>query len=249
MKVLCPHCERLVELERFRVEGAAVVVSCPRCAAETRLEAPGLAAPATAAASAPGAARSSVPPPVMPGPRVSLASDPQASNVVMLRTSAHEAVERAAVAAEERPFSVPEGLCPKCLVARTTQDACPQCGLVFAQFDEAAVLPPKWLRDEWLATLRDWGSDARHEQLRQRALQGGGLAAIGRLYRLRLAWSPGDPWAETGRTEVLRLAAASLALQSSEGGEPQRKAVVVGAFVVVAVLLLALLGRVLAAQG
>ncbi len=46
MKLLCPACERLVELERFRVEGDALVLTCGKCGAESRVT-PDAAGPAT----------------------------------------------------------------------------------------------------------------------------------------------------------------------------------------------------------
>ena len=40
MKVLCPSCERLVELVDLRVEKGALVARCPACGAEQRQELP-----------------------------------------------------------------------------------------------------------------------------------------------------------------------------------------------------------------
>ncbi|MEW5738668.1 MAG: hypothetical protein AB1938_07055 [Myxococcota bacterium] len=37
MKVLCPQCERMVDLERFRVEGGVLHVTCVRCGADTEV--------------------------------------------------------------------------------------------------------------------------------------------------------------------------------------------------------------------
>jgi ribosomal protein L37AE/L43A len=37
VKVLCPHCERLVELKEFRVENEALIVSCEACRAQTTI--------------------------------------------------------------------------------------------------------------------------------------------------------------------------------------------------------------------
>jgi hypothetical protein len=144
--------------------------------------------------------------PVSP-PRVSLASSPTASNVVMLRTATVEAVELAAQSANENPFAVPEGHCPKCIARRDGSPSCPQCGLDFLHFRQALVAPPAWLEQAWVELLRDWGNEKRHESLRMRAQQEDALTALGRLYRLRLAANPNDPIAEHGRSEVLRLAA------------------------------------------
>jgi hypothetical protein len=64
--------------------------------------------------------------------------------------------------------------------------------------------------------LRDWGNDARHERLRHEASARGALPELARLYRLRLASSPEDPWAVAGREEVLRLAQAAVTANRTE---------------------------------
>jgi len=213
----------MVELERFRLEGATLHVTCGRCGQETAVTSvlaaaaaaaatPGVSPPASAPPVAPRAEPSPSRPPSQP-PRVGLASSPTASNVVMLRTATVEAVERAGLAADGDPFEVPAGLCPKCLARRAEGPACPQCGVVFHAFQPDNLSPPEWLREAWRALLRDWGNDDAHEALRLRAQQEGALTLLGRLYRLRLAVEPTDPIAEKGRLDVLRLASAPMSLR------------------------------------
>ena len=236
VKFLCPDCERLISLEVFRVEGPALVVTCQKCGAQSRAE------------SLPSAASRPARPVTLP-PRFSLESTQGSSNVVVLRTAGHEATQKAARAADEGPFVLPEGVCPKCIAPRATTPSCPYCGILFESFDEATVLPPKWLRDEWVEVLRDWGNDAKHSQLRRTAQQSDALAAVGRLYRLRQAFVPEDPVAEEGRADVLRLAAAAISLRSAPDMEEQhrrKKVVLVSAVLVftflVSIVLLQLLG-------
>lgn len=184
MKALCPKCDRLVALEHFRLEGRTLVVTCSKCGAETAVDGRPLSAP----------------------PRVSLASTEGASNVVVLRTQAADAVLLAAQAADENPLAIPEGLCAKCLAPRTAAPACPQCGSTHAQFDVRTVEPPGWLMKEWLDVLQNWSDEDKHTHVLRSARQGDALACLGRLYRLRQAFVPEDPVARKGVSDVLRLA-------------------------------------------
>jgi hypothetical protein len=222
----------LITLEVFRVDGPALIITCTKCGAESRVE----NVPAAAAVSAPAR-------PVSHPPRVSLESTPGASNVVVLRTAGHEATQKAARAADEGPFALPEGVCPKCIAPRASTPSCPHCGIMFESFDEATVLPPKWLRDEWVEVLRDWGNEAKHGQLRRKAQQADGLAAVGRLYRLRQAFVPEDPVAAEGRADVLRLAAAAISFrpEPEDAGERSKKILLISAALVFTFLMAVLL--------
>lgn len=216
VKVLCPQCERLLELETFRVDGAALIITCTRCGVESRVQS--VAAAASQASSSGGSVRAPSHP-----PRVSLASTDGSSNVVVLRTVSHEATQKAAKAADEGPFVVPEGVCPKCIAPRSPTSSCPQCGILYESFDEAAVLLPKWLREEWVELLRDWANESKHSQLRRKAQQVDALAALGRLYRVRQAFVPEDPVAEEGRADVLRLAAVAISFRPAKDDETERR--------------------------
>lgn len=233
MKVLCPQCERLIALEQFRLDGSALIITCTRCQAQTRVEAARVMESAVAAP-APLPSR-----PVSAPPRVSLASTEGGSNVVVLRTAGHEAVQKAALAADEGPFAIPEGVCPKCIAKRGETPSCAHCGIHFENVDEAMLLPPKWLRDDWVELLRDWGNDTKHGHLRRKAQQAESLAALGRLYRLRQAVVPEDPVAELGRSEVLRMAAVAISFRPASGdeGDQRRKVILIGSFVVLTALL------------
>ncbi len=251
VKVLCPACSRLLPLERYTLDEGALVVTCTGCGEATRVSAHGAhrqAAAGAGDAAGPGlpeaVPRASVPmgAPTLAPPRVSLASTPGSSNVVVLRTAGHDAVQKAAAAADEGPFLVPEGVCPKCLAQRAERPTCPHCGIEFARFEEASVLPPTWLKDAWVALLRDWGDDAAHAQLRRKAQQADALPSIGRLYRIRQAWVPEDPIAEEGRADILRLAAMSIGFRPSTESAELRRKVAVGAVVVMCLVLLIILG-------
>jgi hypothetical protein len=187
VKFLCSHCDRLVALERFSLDGSTLVVTCGVCGEQNRSTSvtPPIGAPAVTAAGA-------VPPAGAP---------------VALRTPVVEAIARAAASAKDNPFAVPDGHCPKCLTRRMPDVlACPSCGMSFGQAVPEAFDPSDWLKGEWLALLSSWGEDGRHERLRAEAMNKGELAPLGRLYRLRLASFPEDPYAVRGRDEVLRLA-------------------------------------------
>ena len=233
MKVLCPQCERLGELERFRLEGTTLVVSCLKCGAEHRVEAENAQVAVQSSPSPVPSPRPSSPP---PAPRsLSLASAPHASNVVMLRTSGNDAVERAARAAKGDPFEVPAELCPKCIAPRPAGAAsCPQCGLAFAQFSPSTVAPSEWLAESWRVLLLTWGEDAKHDELRVEALQREELVSLGRLYRLRLAAMPEDPFAQRGREEVLKMVTAPVSHRAPRKEEAETSKVKL----VLAVLLL-----------
>lgn len=235
MKTLCPHCERLLPVSQFRVEGAVLVVTCSACGAEARSEEP-------RALAAPGAVSFSAP------PRVSLASVDGASNVVVLRTAGHEAIAKAALAAEAaEPFLPPETVCPRCISPRGDTPECAHCGVRFEGYDEALANPPRWLREEWLGLLRDWGNEAKHAQVRRKAQQLESLAAVGRLYRLRLVAVPEDPIAAQGREDVLRLAAVPMSYGAPDDSIERRRRIVtivgVGVMLLLALLTLWVMAR------
>lgn len=241
MKVLCPACERLAPLEQYALVDGALVVTCTRCGVATRVSAERAEVSPVPAVATAGGEVATAPRPTMPSgapslapPRVSLASSPGASNVVVLRTAGHEAVQKAAQAADEGPFKVPEGVCPKCLATRAAErDTCPHCGIEFARFEEATALPPQWLKDAWVELLRDWGNEKLHGQLRRKAQQADALPSIGRLYRIRQAWVPEDPIAEEGRADILRLASMNIAFRAPQGDDDRRRKLVIGGAAVV----------------
>lgn len=218
MKVVCAHCDRVIEVNAVRVLGNTAFIGCSKCGVESALaittEAlPPLAETPKAAPPLPMSSRKT------PGPRaLVLASSAEASNVVMLRAPQAAAIDAARALAEKDPFAVPAGLCPKCLTKRPGHaEACPTCGLTFAAIG-IDVGPPEQLASSWKELLRDWGNEGLHALVRQWAIDHGELPALARLYRLRLAQMPEDPLAQRGRDEVM--AAASALPQSARDQRP-----------------------------
>jgi hypothetical protein len=239
VKAVCPSCERLIDVTAVKVVADTAFIGCPKCGVESAL-------PVTTAALPPlsDTPRAAPPMPVLsrktPGPRaLVLASSAEASNVVMLRAPTTAAVESArAMAEDDAGLLVPDGYCPKCLSKRqATALACSTCGLVFTNIDRSALAPPAWLASMWKELLLAWDDEARHAALRRLAMERADLPALGRLYRLRLAHMPDDPWAQRGRDEVF--AAASSAMLQRPGDAPATSPanLVVKAIVVVASLL------------
>lgn len=225
VKILCTSCERLAPPARFRLDGAALVLTCARCDAELRVDA---SAPAAVVEAVPAGV--TVGPTPAPLPRVipsapvrsslALASSAEASNVVALRTAPDVSVERALAAADGDPFTAPAGHCPKCVTPRAeAASACPACGLTFASVDVATLRPPDWLASRWREVLRAWGSDLTHDRLRAEAVARGGLVELGRLYRIRLAEVPDDPYAKRAREELLRQASVPIAFRAAQSGD------------------------------
>ncbi len=192
MKYVCPGCDRLVEVSAFRIDAGTLVLRCLRCGEESR------AGPDSAPFAAPVAA---------PPPRPASAAGP---NVVQLRPGTSEGIRLAAEVAESGdPFGVPPGRCPKCVAPRPeSAQSCPSCGLTYDLYEPEALVPTPGLADRWTGLLAEWGDAGLHEQLVREAVARGELAAVGRLYRLRLAACPEDPIAMHGRDEVVRLATA-----------------------------------------
>jgi hypothetical protein len=189
MKYLCDACQRLVEARSFRVESGALVVSCPTCGQDSRT------GPAPAL------------PPEAPLARPQLASTLAGSNVVELRASNRDAIERARAISTDGPFAVPEGRCPKCISPRLAEArSCKGCGADFSLISPEMLMPSQWMQDGWTALLQRWGELDQHDALVVAALGKGELPALGRLYRLYLARVPEDPLARRGREEVVRRA-------------------------------------------
>ncbi len=221
MKFLCSSCNRLLEVERFRVEGAVLILSCSECGGESR------------AIGTSGNTRTATAPATVTPIRPALAPA--------------EPITPAPIVSADKAFEVPDGHCPKCISRRTPDaPACPTCGLVFASSEPHTFAPSEWLKNEWLLLLQEWGNETRHEELRTAAMAKGELAETGRLYRLRLADQPQDPVAVRGRDEVLRLAVLpSLQLQQrAKGGEtevPRWKYIALSAVIVACLVAIYLL--------
>jgi hypothetical protein len=207
VKFLCTHCDRLVEMERFALDGSSLVVTCPACGGESRAASAASPAAPEPPDAAPADAAPLPAPSAAPSPPPKRAAAPAQASVVSLRTPTVEAIARAATSAKQKPFEVPSGYCPKCLSKRGADAlACPNCGLTFAGAAAESFAPSEWLQGQWLRLLAGWGDEKLHESVRAQTMNHGELAPLGRLYRLRLADFPTDPYAIRGRDEVLRLA-------------------------------------------
>jgi hypothetical protein len=209
VKYVCDACERLVETRAFRVDAGALVLTCPTCGQESRTG----ATPAMPA-----------PPPAAPlaAPRPQLASTAAGSNVVELRASNRESTERARAIANESPFAVPEGHCPKCISPRAPDaKACRSCGADFSLLSPDLMMPSPWLQQSWVGLLQRWGELDQHDALVVEALSRGEMPALGRLYRLFLARVPADPLALRGREEVVRRASVPAVNFAPARGTPE----------------------------
>ncbi len=232
MKAVCPSCERMIDVTAVKVVGADAFVGCPKCGVESSLpittgELPPLTETPRAAPPMPMSSRKT------PGPRaLVLASSAEASNVVMLRAPTAAAVESARLFAEQDPFEVPDGLCPKCISKRDdTALACHTCGLIFANAPDQGLQPPQDLAAMWRELLRDWGDERRHATIRRLCIERNQLPALARLYRLRLASMPEDPLAQRGRDEVFAAASSVMVVPRAGAGEPARTPLAVQLFV------------------
>jgi hypothetical protein len=202
VKYLCERCDRLAEPRGFRRDGGMLVMTCARCGAETR---------ATWVESA--AAESAAEPVAAPGTAASPSAAPVSS---VARVVPLHAVPPPPSDAGEDPFEVPPGRCPKCVAPRPSSgSSCHQCGLVFANFVAAESEPSPELRAAWTGLIGRWDDMGAHDRTMAAAVARGELAAVGRLYRIRLARQPRDPIATRGRDEVLRRATTTSPLLSS----------------------------------
>jgi hypothetical protein len=197
-----------------------LVMTCARCGQESR------ARPEEALVAAVAQTQAEASEPSAPAPRSNTAP---ALKVVTLRPSEDRVREAAALARSEDPFAVPAGFCPKCIsVRKEGAESCAACGLMYAIFDPSEQRVSEPLRAAWLSVLERWDDRDAHDRLLSLAVGQGELAAVGRLYRIRLAQAPDDVYAQRGRDEVLRLATASQAAFKPTPTPSTSKAQVVG---------------------
>lgn len=215
-----------------------------------------------AAVPEPVAAKAPAPEPVAvksPSPRLAMSEAAAASNLMVLRLSEVQArggestpapaaplrvVQDAAASASppssEDPFMPPPGFCPKCIgVRKDGAVVCPYCGLDYARFRSEESRPSGAVASTWLGVLELWESKGAHDKVLALASERGELAALGRLYRIRLARNPEDAVAKRGREEVLRLASAGSTFLSTPPPDKRTKLRMAGLGVLFLLLLVA----------
>lgn len=201
MKYVCEACERLVPPAAFRIEDGLLVLKCPRCEVETRStveQSPGERA---------ATLRISLPPSLLEGDvdPESSTSRPAAPSLRVVSGASPALASRAPA----DPFLPPPGHCPKCIAVRGEDTTvCDFCGLDAALYQPETLQPSEELATAWRGVWESWELPEAHDQVLARASARGELAALGRLYRIRLAQHPEDAMAHRGREEVLRLASA-----------------------------------------
>ncbi|RKG80514.1 hypothetical protein D7W79_07825 [Corallococcus exercitus] len=266
MKYQCEGCERLVQVESFRIEDGQLAVTCRVCGAKTLAGPSPSASPAQPVASvspvappmAPVIAREAsrddaVPGPrggdgaamAMPAPEAFIPPAPARASVTALRVIRSDAASVAPPDFDGDPFQAPPGHCPKCVAPiRDDAGACAQCGLVYANFIPDEHQPSALLATEWHALMGTWHDWDAHDRLLSQAMGRGELAMVGRLYRLRLARAPNDAQALRGREEVVRRVTSAVPL-ASDGPSPalarKVKNTVMGGVLVVALALVVFL--------
>jgi rubredoxin len=131
-------------------------------------------------------------------------------------------------------------------VAARREDAmaCAQCGLVYDNYRADEQRPSQAVAEGWRELAARWEDPAAHERMVTLGLSHGELAAVGRLYRIRLARAPEDALARRGRDEVVSRAAMVVPLASERSGPAsslKRLKVVAAAVMFLVVLVLAAL--------
>ncbi len=157
----------------------------------------------------------STPAPAAPEPMPARASSTQL-RVVQDPSATPAPSSSPASSSSDDPFMPPPGFCPKCIgVRKEGAVVCPFCGLDYARFKPDESRPSGAVASTWLGVVELWESKGAHDKVLALSSERGELAALGRLYRIRLARNPDDTMAKRGREEVLRLAAASSTLLST----------------------------------
>lgn len=239
MKFLCPSCERIAPAAAFRTEHQTLWLRCARCGEENALE---LESQSAMPKPAPVAVPTNPPP---PAPVLPVEPSAPASPRVLPLRAVSDAVKLAAEAAQAaNPFEVPADRCPKCIGARDPDALiCPHCGLAFINFRPEESEPSPEVSAAFRRALEAWDVPERHEEVLTIATRRGELAAVGRLYRIRLVAAPLDPVAQRGRDEVLRRASASSdMLRTIDAREPRPPRWQYFAVAILGVGVLALLG-------
>jgi hypothetical protein len=119
--------------------------------------------------------------------------------------------------------------CPKCGRSRADgAEACPRCGLVFANWTPGSKLDHPAVADAttpldadglrlWDALVGNWADDAGHDAFLKHCATAGCLAAAGRQYRKRLDAYPQDEVAGRMQARIVGMVAATLAPTRAAG--------------------------------
>ncbi len=165
----------------------------------------------------------STPAPAAPEPMPARASSTQL-RVVQDPSATPAPSSSPSSSSSDDPFMPPPGFCPKCIgVRKEGAVVCPFCGLDYARFKPDESRPSGAVASTWLGVVELWESKGAHDKVLALSSERGELAALGRLYRIRLARNPEDAMAKRGREEVLRLAAASSTLLSTPAPDKRVK--------------------------
>ncbi|MFY0528218.1 hypothetical protein ACN28I_35350 [Archangium gephyra] len=165
----------------------------------------------------------STPAPAAPEPMPARASSTQL-RVVQDPSATPAPSSSPSSSSSDDPFMPPAGFCPKCIgVRKEGAVVCPFCGLDYARFKPDESRPSGAVASTWLGVVELWESKGAHDKVLALSSERGELAALGRLYRIRLARNPEDAMAKRGREEVLRLAAASSTLLSTPPPDKRTK--------------------------
>ncbi len=208
VKYVCEACERLVPPAEFRIEDGLLVLKCPRCDVETR----GAAEHSPSERSA--TLRISLPTSLVEEAQAALETSRPMPTLRVVPGGPSAPVQDARP--PEDPFRPPPGHCPKC-IARRGEGArqCAFCGLDYELYQPEELEPSETLATAWRGVWESWERPETHDKVLALAAEKGELAALGRLYRIRLAHLPEDAMAHRGRDEVLRLASAGSLMLST----------------------------------
>lgn len=193
-RVLCPHCAHLGPVGALSLDEGRVTTQCERCG-----EATGLGV----VASRPSRHLRVVD----PGP----VSSPLEAKRAVSRGPAGVRSTQGKAPLSEEPFEVPDSHCAKCISPRGAGPSCGRCGLDFSASPRIEV--PAWLASQWALVWDEWDSAEHHHRLLSCAEREDALWALGRLYRIRLLWSPEDPTATRACADLVRRASASLLMR------------------------------------
>lgn len=115
-----------------------------------------------------------------------------------------------ALAPDADPLAAPEEVCPKCISPRApAAESCGKCGLRFATAHPEYYAPSPTLETAFRSALQSWQAPATHSTLFKAALVKGELAALARLYRIRVCRDPSDLAASDALSRIVEQTTSS----------------------------------------